>query len=367
MGFPRAALLALLLLLPLAPLPAASALPAGEVRLGLAAGALDEAAALGAPAEHAQLWAGVWAERDAFRDVARRAATAADAGAVPVIEWWYWGDDLTRGCVEHGCFSALHGAWKSQAMWTLDTLLLADALHAALGEREAVLVLETEFNKGGVQRWEDFDGLLAAQAALVRSRAPNLTLALGFGAWGEEHWARFDRTAQAVDLLGLQSMRGSTRDSLGHYRGAVQDMVEQAALLNRTFGKPVVVHDVAWSSWPAATHEAEQAALVRALVQHLPELRAAGVEGVVYRALGDAPRADLANYYGEAERHLGLRRADGSAKPALQAWLDGVAAARAPPPAQSAPTLAAEPASAPVPASVPAAPLVAPWWSWAWW
>jgi hypothetical protein len=52
---------------------------------------------------------------------------------------------------------------------------------------------------------------------------------------------------------------------------------------------------------------------------------------VTYRALRDDPGANTANYYGAAEKYWGLIGADGTWKGALQAWAEGVRAARAMP------------------------------------
>ena len=83
--------------------------------------------------------------------------------------------------------------------------------------------------------------------------------------------------------------------------------------------------DLALSSY-GAHYEENQAAAMAELSRRLPELKVAGVQGLVWRAVSDDPRFDTANYHGEAERHWGLLRADGSAKPALAAFTDAVRA-----------------------------------------
>ena len=47
-----------------------------------------------------------------------------------------------------------------------------------------------------------------------------------------------------------------------------------------------------------------------------------------YRQLADDPKFDTSNYHGVAERYWGLIRADGSNKPALDAFIEGVRADR---------------------------------------
>jgi hypothetical protein len=312
------------------PLLAIVAPAAGAVafRFGMDASALDGLADLGAPADYAQLWAGVWNERSGWDGLGRSAADAAHAGAVPVIEWWYWGDDISPSCVRDGCASGLHESWKSQALWAADGAALADALHDALRGREAIVVVESEFNKNGVSSWEDFDGMLAQHAAIFQARAPEVRLALGFGNWGRDAWPRFDRAVAAMDMVAFQTMRGSTRDSAASYAGAAEATLDAALALQEDFAKPILLHDLALSSYPEASYAAEQRDALAAFFARLPELKAAGVEGVLYRSLRDTDM-DPANYYGLAERGWGLQHRDGTAKPALDVWLAGVEAERA--------------------------------------
>ena len=55
-------------------------------------------------------------------------------------------------------------------------------------------------------------------------------------------------------------------------------------------------------------------------------LRDAGVQGLIWRILTDDPKFNTANYHGMAERHWGLLRADGTAKPAFEPFRIGMLA-----------------------------------------
>ncbi|HEV8359593.1 MAG TPA: PKD domain-containing protein, partial [Candidatus Thermoplasmatota archaeon] len=252
-------------------------------------------------------------------------------GVAPVVELYYWGDDISPACLEDGCWSTLHDTWKSRGNWSDLTGQLAEHLRAKLDGKPAVVVLETEFNKAGVATYEPLDGWLADRARQLRDGYPNASIALGFGNWGRDLWGTWDRAMGASDMAGLQALRGSTRDTAAAYDSIVDAILAGARRLQGLFGKPVLVHDLALSSYPEPAYRAHQEDAIRGLFERLDELQAAGVEGIVYRALRDDPGFDTANYYGEAERHWGLTYANGTWKPAMRAWVEGVQAERRPP------------------------------------
>jgi hypothetical protein len=193
-----------------------------------------------------------------------------------------------------------------------------------MGDRGAIVVLETEFNKNGIEHYEPFDGYLAEQIRIFH-RKGNIKVALGFGNWGREQWKLFDTAVHESDLLGTQLLQSSVRDA-STYMSAVNTLVSGAAYLHKTFGKPTMIVDLALSSYPAATYEERQKAMIAQLFERLPELKAAGVQGLIWRQLADDPSFDTSNYHGVAERYWGLLRADGSNKPALAPFIEGVRA-----------------------------------------
>ncbi|MCA1812975.1 MAG: hypothetical protein LC624_03370, partial [Halobacteriales archaeon] len=289
------------------------------------------AAKLGARPDYGQFWAGAWNERSGWGTVARWTQQLADAGVTPVAQWYYWSGDISPACVSHGCWG--HGLWKDRAHWDADAARLADAMHGALHGRRGVVVLESEFNHRGMEAWEPFDGLLAHQAGILRAHAPEVRLVLGFGNWNPRFWPGFDRAAQAVDLVGFQTMRGATRDSAASYAGAVDAIEAAVRQLHANFGKPVLLYDLALSSYWEPQFAAAQNHVLQQLFARLPALERLGLQGVVLRAIDDDPTMTTSEYYGMGERFMGLRHADGTWKPALGTWLAGVKAARAAHPA----------------------------------
>src|SRR5207253_10987316 len=92
----------------------------------------------------------------------------------------------------------------------------------------------------------------------------------------------------------------------------------------------------------------QQDTVVKSIFARMSELKAAGVRGMVWRMLTDDPNFDTSNYHGMAERYWGLIRADGSAKLAFYAFLNGMRAETSAP--------ATPPASPQTPAPTPVQP-----------
>jgi hypothetical protein len=209
---------------------------------------------------------------------------------------------------------------KDMRTWLDLSRRLASMMRPAAGG-EAVVVVETEFNKNGVEKYRPFDDDLAKVAAIFHEQG--VKVVLGFGSWGQSTWSNFRGAIAASDYLGMQLLRSSVRDAAS-YLQAVDTLVGTARQLQRSFGKPSMVIDLALSSYPDQRFESHQAAVMGELFTRLPELKQAGVRGIIWRQIQDDPGFDTSNYHGMAERYWGLLRADGSAKPAFAAFLEGV-------------------------------------------
>ncbi len=286
-------------------IPTAAAFP-----LGVDAGSVGEFDSAGGHAAFAQTWVGPWMRSSGWGGFENDLRAASDAGATPVVLWNYWGDAITPGCVQNGCNGMSRGEWDAMAS------TLAQKANAVLGGRTFYVVLEPEFNKGGITGWAPFDGYLADQANLIRSQAPGAKVVLGFGSWGG--YESFPRAAAASDLVGFQFMRASTRDAPSDAQAPSGAMISTAQTLRGLFAKPVLVFDVAIASYGG--WEWVQQAAFRDLQARSGDLAAAGIVGVVWRSVHDISGA--IGYYGPAENSFGVKRADGSAK---SAWPDLVA------------------------------------------
>jgi hypothetical protein len=331
-------LVALLVAAALVPTPVHAQGPI--MQFGINVGGIDDQTNAGIKPDYAVLWAGPWTiDNWAYFD--GQLTTVSSRGVTPVIQFYYWGNDLNWNCWNNGCWSGVHGHWKDQAGWNKLASQLTQHLNAKMGTKKAVIVVETEFNKGDMGYSETLDGGLAAKAWYLRNNFPPAVIALGFGNWGYTSWGVFDRAAGASHEMGLQGMRASTRDSVTSYLGLPASLLKGAQELKTRFGKPVFIHDIAASSHWEPEWLKHQNAVVASLFARIGEFEAAGVHAMVYRANKDNPSATTAEYYGEAERHFGLRwSSNGTTKPAYEAWRNGILAERSgasPPPSSSAP------------------------------
>lgn len=306
------------------------------MRFGLDVSSAQAAVGRGMAIAYGSIWAGAWNQRWGWGGIETQLRAAKASGVVPMIQWWYWGDDISPACVENGCWDARQGVWKDKATWYRLSNELADLVERVLGPgSSALIIVETEFNKQGIETYEAFDGYLADAADVFRQR--NLQVVISFGSWGRTYWTRFDRAVARADYLGTMVLQSSVRDA-STYLSAADILIASAQYLNATFGKPCFVTDFAFSSYPAPGWESQQETIVRTIFARLPELKAAGVRGMVWRMLTDDPDFDTRNYHGMAERYWGLLRADGSEKPAYFAFLNGMRSEAVPAPAQPGPS-----------------------------
>lgn len=284
------------------------------LRLGFDNRSVQRARSLGVSVSYGSTWAGSWNQKWGWGGIEQELQQARSTGVTAVIPWLYWNDDISPACVENGCTDRYQGVWKDRATWMRLANELAD-LTARFGGSGSLIVIEPEFNKNGVENSEAFDGYLAEQAAIFHARG--LKVAIGFGNWGRSQWANFDRAVASADLLGTMSLQSSVRDA-GTYLSGADQLVSAAQYLHSRFGKPVIVYDVGFSSYPSSSYETYQDTVVADIVRRMPELAAAGVQGLIWRMLADDPDFDTSNYHGIAERYWGLLHSDGSPKPAFR-------------------------------------------------
>jgi hypothetical protein len=300
----------------------ANAVDSTPMRFGADMDSVQTAQSKGAPMSYGTFWVGSWNQRYGWGYVETQLQTAKRLGVTPVIHWWYWGDDISPACVENGCDDKRQHVRKDKATWYRMSNELADRIARFAGDRGAIVILETEFNKNGIETHAPFDGYLADHAKIFH-RKPNIKVGLSFGNWGRGQWGNFRQAIAEVDLLGTQLLQSSVRDA-STYLNAVDALIAGARHLQAEFDKPSLVTDLALSSFPASTYEPLQAVVIEQLFARLPDLKAAGVTGLIWRHISDDPKFDTSNYHGLAERHWGLLRADGSAKPAFVALLNGI-------------------------------------------
>jgi hypothetical protein len=284
------------------------------MRFGFDTKSIQKGRGLGVPVSYGNTWAGSWNQKLGWGGVEQDMQQARAAGVTPVIPWWYWGDDISPSAVENGVTDRYQGVHKDRATWTRLSNELADVVARASGPG-ALIVIEPEFNKNGIENYEAFDGYLADQAAIFHQRG--LKVVIGFGNWGRSSWTNFDRAVGAADLLGTMSLQSSLRDASTYLSGADQ-LLGAAQYFQSKFGKSTLIYDVGFSSYPEPAYETYQDDVVSDIFRWMPEFQSAGVQGLIWRMLADDPGFDTSNYHGIAERYWGLLHADGTPKQAFR-------------------------------------------------
>ncbi len=310
--------------------PTAEAGTAGSMGFGMGISDIKDQENRGVPPDYAVFWVGAWTSGSQWDAVDRNLQKAQANGVTPVIQFFYWGNDISRDCLENGCWSDIHQTHKSKEDWWDQAGTLAWHLDKEMDGQEAIVVLETEFNKNGVETYEPLDRYLRDMAGMFQDQAPGTQVALGFGNWGRHTWDTFDRAAQASDMISLQGLRASTQDAQAHYRDVVDETLRGIKTADRLFDRPTLLTDLGLSTYPEPKYLEQQKHELWELFDRMDELRAAGLTGVIYRAFFDNPQANTDEYYGQAEKHWGLAWENNrSVKPAFWVWKDGVQAVRA--------------------------------------
>ena len=302
------------------------------IKFGMSAGTVGAQTNAGVKPDYGTFWIGPWTLKSGgWGGPDTQLTNLKSAGVTPAIHFYYWGDDISPSCVENGCWSSLHNAQKDREHWDLLASQLTDHLNSKMGGAPVLIFLESEFNKGGIETYEPFDAYLEAMAKKIHAAYPNAVIVLGFGNWGSVYWGTFDRAAAASDMVGVQSMRGSTRQSKTDMMTLYDSLLSGVKTLGAKFpGKAIMITDVAVSSYPEPEYLSVQHDVVKEVFDNLGTLKAAGVRALVYRNWLDTPTMDTANWYGEAERHWGFAWAgNGTHKPVAKVWVDGVKAERA--------------------------------------
>ena len=277
---------------------------AGAFGMGVDSTSVTTMKNAGAPPAYGQTWVGKWIKTSGWGSFESQLRTMRDSGVTPVIQWYYWGDDISPNCVKYGCEGRTKGEWDAMAKE------LATRAKNVMGTRTFYVVVEPEFQKNGIEDWETFDGYLENQANLIKGAAPSAKIVTGFGHWG--NWDLFDRAVAASDMVGFQVLRGSTRDTKEKAVATADYMISLTKQLKARWGKSVMVYDLGISTYGGWESTQEQA--LKNVIAKRAALDEAGVKAIVWRYVNDNSLSK--GYFGEAEKYWGVKRTDGSKKPA---------------------------------------------------
>ena len=241
-----------------------AATPATPVAFGMDANSVAAQTNAGVKPDYGTFWIGPWTLSSGWAGPDGQLDSMKAAGVTPAVHFYYWGDDISQSCLENGCWSSLHNAQKDKAHWQTLAQQLVDHLNSRMAGKPVVVFVETEFNKGDVSTYEALDGYLADKAHFIRNAYPAAKIVMPLGNWGSTSWGTWDRFAGASDFVGIQGMRGSTRQSQTDMYTLYDGLLAGVKTLEAKFpGKAIMLTDIAVSSYPEPSYLAVQGDVIK--------------------------------------------------------------------------------------------------------
>jgi len=231
------------------------------------------------------------------------------AGHTPVIVDWYFGDQISPSFVRQ------HQAEYIRHIREQLIPLIRDL-------PEVWVLLEPEFNKHGIEKWQPWGTLSREVVDLIHQSVAGSRVGFVLGNWTDTQQSSLldvmGETVQHSDFVGFQEMMSSFdgRSAMDAGWNPVDRSLRLASFLHQAFDKPIYLAYLAVSS--LGGWEQKQAHLIERFPDAMPELAYHGVIGASYFALFDDPKH--VGWFAEAEKTLGLADKSGVAKPALKAW-----------------------------------------------
>lgn len=243
---------------------------------------------------------------------------ASRKGYTPVISYWYFGDEISPQFVRDN-----KEKWYQQIQEKLIPLIK--------NTPDVMIVLEPEFNKRGVEKWPEWDGIVTRAIELIKEGAPQAKVGLAIGDWEKyESGSPINNVARAIDASDFVAYLLMTS---GTYENANTDLTQTIPersrrfvhFLKNTFDKPIYLAYIAISTenhW-----QQKQAVYLEGLLRDIPFYQQNNVIGLGFFSLFDSP--NQTGWFETAEPYFGLLGADGEDKLSAQVWRDGVNAYRA--------------------------------------
>lgn len=245
----------------------------------------------------------------------RQEVLAADArGYGLMVIFQYFDEELSPAFVQ---------ANEAKYYQFIDTVLIP----LLEGTREPYILLEAEFNRGGVGDWAGWNDVAIQAIERIRKGLPAARVGLTVGDWNLPdpsgvHVA-MERAAPLCDFIGYQLMVSRLEESADvDPVGAVMDRAMGfAAFLGSRFQRPVLLGYTGVST--VGGWETLQESCIAGLFHLRSDLMHQGVLGMVQFTYQDDP--GHGGWFGKGEQQFGLVRADGSRKPGWTAFRDGAA------------------------------------------
>jgi len=261
------------------------------------------------PATHIAHWL---TENTAWKwESAEKIAAASRAGYTPVLIDWYFGDKISPARVADS---------RAHYLRRLQTKIIP-LLAKSPG---AMIILEPEFNKNGIDQWPPWGELMLESIRMIHQQT-NARVGLAIG-----DWANFDDTEslravkQAIDESDFIAFLVMTsREHEGGYHSPANDFGSRfnraMIALEERYDLPIVLAYTAISS--ADGWQSQQAQSVKELMSLTNSYDGDRLEAIGYFSLFDNPTQT--GWFGRSETKFGLLNHKGVAKPALNEWRVG--------------------------------------------
>lgn len=299
--------------------------PSSGIGYGFPVDHVGSVQSAGADLTYGSFWIGEWVTQYGWGGFRSALDKAIANDVTPVIQWYYWGDSISDTCYQSACGS------KDKAEWDSLAATLRNEIAAKMQGRKAIVVLETEWHKNGMENETTFDGWLRNQMNILRSDATqDIDVALGWGHWASTTaYTTFAPAAQHADMNSTMILFSCVRETRAKYTGAVDEVIGDATELKNRYGKPVIISDFGlstysgsssgdpeYSTYPAPkdcidsdNYETLQEAEYAEVFTDKSAMAAAGVTAFVFRAYNDDWDRDADNdYHKIAERWFGIVR-----------------------------------------------------------
>lgn len=254
---------------------------------------------------------GGWLKRSDVRRVA-------EDGYLPLIAFWWFGDSITPDYVQ-----------SNMSNWLTAIDNLSKIIDIG-NNKEVWILLEPEFNKGGIENWDGWNDAVITAINRFKSNMVNgtkLKIGVSVGDWGlyPETYHLTDclsRAAADCDFIAFHTMRASTKDD--HQWDDIPNpdpevityTRELARYLSKMFNKPIFLAYFSISSYGG--WEENQAKIINQMFDYRAEFMNYGMLGLGYFNYFDDPAHG--GYYGAAEPYMGLVYSNLAKKPGWYAW-----------------------------------------------
>lgn len=276
----------------------------------------------GVSPEYAIVWCGTWTNVNtdgSIWQVDQHVKFCKENGVKPALHFYFWGDPISDTLLTNG-----DGAKKTQENWWKLGKAIANRLK--FHDVDAIIVLETEWNKSGVTPAGPWNKMARDMAWTIKGIAPKVSIVASPGSWSDpvKLYTDYPGILQTSDILGTQLMRALSKDSATSYRNAVDNLIvyfEKVHTAHPT--KKLLLTDYVMATSPNGGLELANHNHKR-LADNRQKLADMGLIGVILREQKDnRGRPAATNYYGEDEYRMGFAQyEDGTEKPGWRTLLD---------------------------------------------